>query len=141
MNNAEHLESYKQEKGIPPEQCYERAAEIIERNGVCLFLFDLVGSSSLKEADRERVFGRYAQLLQELNDKLEAYLPETTLVNGVDARKGFHFALGDGAIGAINHPEAVGKILAISEEQYRDVPLRYGVAEDGWDRDAIRLIK
>lgn len=141
MNKEHHLQPENTEKGMTPELCYERAVEIISKNGVCLLLMDLVGSSKMEERFRSDVFDRYSDLLTRLNEEFEDYLPANKLVNGSREDKGFVFALGDAAAAAINSPHVVNEVIEIVNNEYPDIPLRYGVAEDGWDEEGVRLVK
>lgn len=132
--------SIESEKGMSRDLCIDKAHEFIAKNGVCLFLIDLVGSTGLSGESSSVVFNRYDEMVENLNDKFVDNLPEHNLVNG-DEEQGFRRILGDGVVGGVDSHLVVSEIIDYIEGDYSDISLRYGVAQDGWDEEGIGIIK
>lgn len=127
----------KKQKGMDIDACIAKADELIQKNGMCLFLMDIVGSSGLNSAQLDEDFDN---LLKDLDAKYASYLPENGLTNR-RKEQGFHRILGDAATGAINDSAVIPLIAGHAVDNYPQLPLRYSVAKDGWDEEAIALIK
>ena len=138
MPNSEKLtENY--EKGISVEACIKRANELIEQNGLCLFLMDTKGSRQL--ANRQNLNEQLESLIEELNTEFGNYFPENNLATSTRTEKGFPFLFGDGAWAAINNSEVIPKIIDYSTNNYPELDFYYNVAEDGYDNYGTRTVK
>lgn len=126
---------------MTPEAAERKAAELIQKFGVCLFIVDIVESTNYGRGMDPEVFRSFRAFLDEVNEKFQEYLPENTLAVGTSrVEQGFQGGLGDAAWTGINDASVIPKIIALKENSYPDLRLYYGVAEDGWDEGMI-LVK
>lgn len=116
------------------EQCVALAKEIIEEQGVCLLAFDIIGS----QTDSPRLAFAGWDMADHLSNLFARYMPHNTLANMVDVQKGFR-TVGDLGYAGINHPDAVREIIKYCTFAYPEIPLRWGVGLDGWDRNIKQL--
>lgn len=120
-------------------ECVARADELIEKNGICLMLMDIIGS---REFFYDPQFRRdFSVLTSDLSYLFEEYLPEHNLVVAGRLEKGFNIILGDGVTAGINSSAVIPLAAEYAETFYPHIPFRYGVAEDGWDKQNIALLK
>lgn len=140
MNNleksSENVEQNK--KGVDIKCCIEKANEYISKNGICLFLFDVVNSKDY--VDRQNLQTRLENLITELNNDFAEFFPENNIANLVRQEKGFPFIFGDGSWAGINSSDAITKITQYMSEKYADISFNYDVAENGFDDDA-KIVK
>lgn len=118
--------------------CSLRAAELITANGICLFLFDMIDSKKDFAGNLHRQLGK---LTISLNQVFADYLPENDLAVSGRIEKGFMHILGDASWAGINHYEVIGLVNEYTQENYPEIKLRYSVAENGYDRQGIRLVR
>lgn len=131
----------KKKGALTPEAAEQKAANLIQEFGVCLFLLDIVESSNYGKGGDKDVYESFDRFIAELNSTFAANLPENTLaVGSFRVEKGFVNALGDAALGGIDDSSLIPKIVALKEEKYPNLRLYYGVAQDGWS-EGIELIK
>jgi hypothetical protein len=136
---AERYNPEKSPKGMDLEECMDRATRFIGRNGMCLFLMDIVDSRLYP--DQTKLFRDFDQLLIDLDAEFREYLPQNNLAVRARADQGFNVFWGDGAGGGINDASAIPRIMEFASENYPEIKLRYAVAEDGYDREGVKLIK
>lgn len=127
------------EKGIDIEACIKKANEIIEQNGLCLFLMDVKGSKQID--NRQELNTNLESLIRELNTEFDRYFPENNLATSTRTEKGFPFLFGDGTWAAINSSEVVSQIIDYSAKNYPEINFYYNVAEDGYDNSGTRTVK
>jgi len=138
MDNGEKLIE-NNEKGISIEACIKKANELIEQNGLCLFLMDVKGSKQID--NRRELNTQLESLIQELNIEFDRYFPENNLATSTRTEKGFPFLFGDGAWAAINNSEVIPQIIDYSAKNYPEIDFYYNVAEDGYDNNGTKTVK
>ena len=120
-------------------ECVARADELIEKNGICLMLMDIIGS---RRFFHDSQFRRdFSVLISDLSYLFEEYLPEHSLIVADRPEQGFNIVLGDGVAAGINSSTVIPLVAEYTETFYPHIPFRYGVAEDGWDKPNIALLK
>ncbi|PKL31564.1 hypothetical protein CVV43_01690 [Candidatus Saccharibacteria bacterium HGW-Saccharibacteria-1] len=129
----------KHEKGATIEQCINKADKFIDKNGLCLFLFDVKGSKDYKP--RQELQDRLNNLLAELNTEFDEYLPLNNLAVMIHEEKGFNTLLGDSSWAGINSSKAITEISDYISKNYADINFRYDVAEDGYDEENTKIAK
>lgn len=122
------------------ELAFERAGELIEAHGVCLFIMDVVHSSTRDVADRLKQYALLDGLLQRIEELFGDDLPENQLSRTDRIDKGFIRGMGDAAWGAIIDPEFVLRIVELKDREFPELELHYGVAADAWS-EGIELIR
>jgi len=130
---------YSHEKGIPIEACIEKARQLIEQNGICLFIFDVKRSGSF--SNRHALQISLESLLQGLNTEFDEFFPEHSIAVSTRTEKGFAHLLGDGSWAGINSSEVIPRIVSYSESHYPEISFHYNVAKDGYDEDGTRTLK
>jgi len=126
------------EKGLSIDDCIEKAKEYIDTNGTCLFLFDVKGS---KKLDPHEMFYTLRTMMADLNDKFAPYLPENDLAVYDRKETGFVFLLGDASWAGINSADVIRPIVEYQQKHYPGLPLYWGVARDGYDREGTKIAK
>ena len=121
------------------EECVLRADEFIRLNGACLLLMDIIESRF--HPNQRKLFADYQQLLTDLNVEFGEFLPYNTLTALDRPEKGFNRILGDGATAGINDVSVIEQVMRYAGEHPTAIPLRFAVAEDGYDEEGIQLIK
>lgn len=135
-----HMRNKGQKKkgALTPAAAEQKASELIAKNGVCLFIMDIVESTNYGTGGDPEVFRLFHSFLEELNKTFPEYLPENTLAIGPSrSEQGFQGGLGDAAWAGINDASVIPKIVALKESAYPELNVYYGVAEDGWDEGMI----
>lgn len=122
------------------ELAFERAGELIEAHGACLFIMDVVHSSTRADADRLKQYALLDGLLQRIEESFSSQLPENQLSRVGRTDRGFIRGMGDAAWGAITDPKLVLEIVGIKEREFPELELHYGVAADAWS-EGIELIR
>jgi hypothetical protein len=126
-------------KGMPIEECVNRAEKFISKNKICLLLFDVKNSGGF--ADKQKLFYDLFEMEKDFNKRFDKYLPENKLANPSRKEKGFSFALGDGSWAGINSKEAVKEIIDYQRENYPDIPLYWSIAKDRFDEEGIEIVR
>jgi hypothetical protein len=126
-------------KGMNLEECVRRADRFLALNGVYLLVMDIVGSRDYP--DRAKLFADYCQLLTDLNNEFQDYLPTNSLTSRDRIEQGFNPITGDGATAGVNDSSVIEKVMEFAKEHPTAIPLRYAVAEDGYDYEGIRLLR
>lgn len=121
------------------DDCVAYADKVIQQNGACLMLMDMVGSKHIFTSEKNRK--DFLSLVANLNDFLDDYLPENELTAMGRQEKGFNIILGDGVTAGINDSQIIPVVAEYAETYYPHLPFRYGVAADGFDKPNIELIK
>lgn len=125
-------------EGMTVEQCMQKAEALIEQNGACLLVMDII--SSREHYGDQSFYDEFFKFINELNDMFDEYLPENNLTSISRYEKGFRAILGDGVTGAISNSGIIPNILNYAKTNYPDISLRYSVAADGYD-EAVDIIK
>jgi len=125
-------------KGMTLEECVDKAREYIAANGTCLFLFDVKGS---KNFDPRGLMDRLRSMMEDLNSQFAQYLPENDLAVYERKETGFVFILGDASWAGINTADVIPTIVEYQQQHYPDIPLYWGVAKDGYDREGTKIAK
>ena len=126
-------------KGMSAEECVKRAEKIISEKGICLLLFDAVNSTGSK--NRKALNLRLSEFMEDANSKFREYFPEHNLAAAARTERGFRYLLGDSSWTGINSARAIHEIIDYQIRNYPDLPLYWGVAEDGYDDMAARIAK
>ncbi len=121
------------------ETCVSKAKEFISENKVCLLLFDMVGSSKIK--DKKGLVNRLSSMMKDLNETFKDYFPEHELAVYTRKERGFPFLLGDGSWTGINSAEIIPKIIEYQKKNYPDIPLYWAVARDGYDKENVKIVR
>jgi hypothetical protein len=127
------------EKGLTIEQCVDKAEGYISKQGICLLLFDVKGSTNF--SDKTYLINCLQAMMQDLNSQFGDYFPENTLANSITSEKGFNFLLGDASWTGINSSKAIPEIVTYQKQNYPNIPLYWGVAEDGFDKEGVKIAK
>jgi hypothetical protein len=130
----------KKRGALTVEQCVEKATQLIEEHGVCLFLIDGKKFSSKRVEGTPDPFEAYLEFIKAVNLTFDGEFPVNQLAVTGRTEKGFQYGLGDAAWAGITDPATIVRIVEFKEEHYPSVELHYGVAADGWS-DGIELIK
>ena len=117
------------------------AEEMIARNGICLLLFDVIGSQRLSSERRYLLQKELREMMDDLNSNFDSYMPEHDIAVYGRKEKGFTHLIGDGSWAGISEASVIPKIIGYQHERYPEIPLRWGVAEDGYDRENTRIVK
>lgn len=125
-------------KGMSVDKCVEKAQGLIKKNGVCLLLFDVENSGKVK--NRRRLNEILERMMADLNYKFYDYMPKHELATYQRREKGFQILLGDASWAGINSSEIIPEIIKYQREKYPQIPLHWGVAENGYD-EATRIVK
>ncbi len=125
-------------KGLSLEDCVERARHYIDKNGMCLLLFDVKGARY--HPDRRRLVSDLKSMMYDLNTRFDEYLPVNDLGVYGEFQKGFCSLLGDGSWAGIDDHSAVSEIINYQEREYQEIKLYWGIAEDGYDREGIKIV-
>lgn len=137
---SEHLiNSAELPKGLSIEACVKKADELIAAQGVCLFLLDIINSR--QHPDRVHMRQRLIQLADELNERFVEHLPENNLAHIQRHEAGFVYFFGDSTWAGIDNSGVIPPIAEYAQTHYPDIPLRFGVAKDGHDREGMRTVK
>ena len=102
-------------------------------------LMDMINSRDILNSPSH--IDDFYELISDLNTILDEYLPENDLTAPGRIEKGFNIILGDGVTAGIDDSQAIVLAAEYVEEFYPQLPFRYGIAEDGFDKDNVRLIK
>lgn len=129
----------KNDKGSSVEDCLTKANEFISKNGLCLFLFDVKGSKKYK--NHQMFQEELLSLITSLNLEFEQYFPENNLMVATRTEQGFSHLFGDGSWAAINHPEAVERIIEYIHQKMPLTEFYFDVAQDGFDSSNINILK
>jgi len=135
----EKILSSKLNKGLSIEECVDKAREYITDQGICLLLFDVKGSRKVK--DQNNLQNRLEIMMQDLNSKFSDYFPENSLAAPTRIEKGFQVLLGDGSWAGINHTDIIPEIYDYQKTNYPDIPVYWGVAKDGFDKEGVSVVK
>lgn len=122
------------------EQCRLKATELIAEHGVCLFIVDLVHSTELSGATRDRTYELFAQFQRRANELFIGSMPRNSLASLDREEQGFTPGLGDAAWTAIDDPALVDSIAELHRKEFPELQLHYGVAADGWS-SGIEIIR
>jgi len=133
------MKSKKESKGLSIEECIKRADELISKNGVCLLLWDVKGSRNFEDVNGLSI--QLFKMMEDLNKKFSEYFPKNTLATRVREEKGFWGPLGDGAWAGINSSKIIPEIIEYQKQKYPLIPLYWGIAEDGWDEEGLKVVK
>jgi len=133
------MKSKKESKGLSIDECVKRADELISKNGVCLLLWDVKGSSKFE--DRNKLQIDLFAMMKDLNKKFSEYFPKNTLATMIREEIGFWGPLGDGSWAGINSARIIPEIINYQKENYPNIPLYWGIAEDGWDKEGLKVVK
>lgn len=129
----------KEKASLSISECVEHAEAYIQANGICLLVMDVVGSKHF--ADWQSFKHDFQCMIDDLNFIFADFLPENDLTSHNRLEKGFNIILGDGVTGAITDSEIIPLVAEYVGEYFAHIPLRYGIAKDGYDRRGIALIK
>ena len=129
------------EKGITIDECVKKAQDLIDKNGICLFLFDVKGSKKYSTEDRQKLQIELINLIKDMNIEFDDYFPKNNLATVTREEKGFYLLLGDGSLVAINNSEVIPKITDFINQKLPNVSFHYNVACDGYDQKAMTTIK
>ena len=132
-------ETAKERATLTIDQCVARAEAYIQQNGACLMLMDVIGSRQFM--DDERRNQDFVAMIHQLNQQFDEYLPENNLTAIDRTEKGFHIIMGDAVTGGISDSRVIPAVAEFAETNYPHIPLRYGIAKDGYDNEGIALIK
>ncbi len=126
-------------KGLTAEECVKKARKYIEKYGICLLVFDVVGSRY--SLDPNQLTKELKLMMQSLNRKFYRYFPKNDLAVRSQFEKGFERIFrGDCACAGINNAEIIPKIIAYQKEKYPDIPLYWAVAKDGYTKKDWEVI-
>jgi len=120
------------------DECVQNAEVFIQSQGTCLLLFDVKGS---KDFNTNNLMSKLSFMMKDLNQRFEEYFPEHELAAYSRKEKGFQFLLGDGSWTGINSAEIIPEVIRYQRKKYSDIPLYWGVARDGYDRDGMKIIQ
>ncbi len=123
------------------EQCIKKADSLITKNGQCLFLLDVKNSRQGTVEDRNNLQKRLTSLLGKLNNEFDQYFPINNLALITRQEKGYYSLLGDGSWVGIDNSEVIPKIVDYIHTTLPDVHFRFGIAKDGYDKEALKLIR
>ena len=125
-------------KGLSIEDCIEKSRKFIFKYGSCLLLFDVKNSRSFK--DRQKLNDDLFGMMEDLNKKFDAYLPQNNLAS-IKKEKGFVSLLGDGSWAGVNSPGVVEEIINYQKRKYPHIPLYWGIAKDGRDEEGTKIVR
>lgn len=129
-------------KGMSIDECVSKAQEYISINGQCLLLFDMIGSKKYDSYEtRNPLQKRLIAMTKDITEKFSDNFPLSNINCLVRYEKGFEFLLGDGSWAAIDDASVIPKIAEYQKEKYPDIPLRWGVAIDGFHEEGIKIVK
>jgi hypothetical protein len=126
-------------KGLSVEDCVNEAEKLISKNGICLLLFDVKKSRNFEDVNGLSI--QLFKMMKDINKKFYDYFPKNSLATLTRVEKGFEGLLGDGSWAGINSSKIIPEIISYQKENYSNIPLYWGVAEDGWDEERIALVK
>lgn len=126
------------EKGLSINDCVKKADKYIKKNGVCLLLLDVKGSSKYKNPDE--LTANMMKMVKELNAKFEQYLPENYLTARYREKNGFSITHGDAIWAEINNSEVIMETKKYLDENYSQIAFYWGIAKDGWDKEGLSVI-
>ena len=136
---TEHLELGPPQKGMTLEECTDRANRFIGRNGICLLLLDVQNASQYYyTSTMHQFYENFQQLLAGLNTNFAEYMPPNDLLAYGQEYAGFRTVIGDSAGAGINSSEVIPDIMAYTNDI---LPCYFAVGEDGFDREATKLVK
>ncbi|MBU2576495.1 MAG: hypothetical protein KKF50_02125 [Nanoarchaeota archaeon] len=116
------------EKGLSLEQCIKRATSIIQKQNICLLLFEVKDSRNTKD-----LYEKIQSMTSGINTTFKKYLPKNDLgVPGIFIQ-GFRVFRGDSAYAGINSVEVISKIQEYQKEKFPEIELYWSIAEDGFD--------
>lgn len=121
------------------EECVSRAQEYISINGQCLLLFDMIGSR--RYSDTNGLLKRLNAMRMDLNSRFSQYFPLSNINCLIRYEKGFEIPLGDASWAAINDSSVIPEIIQYQKSNYPDIPLRWGIARDGFDEEGTKIAK
>jgi len=134
-------EKNKKKGALSVEQCVALADKFIASNGACLFIVDIMNSSRGKTEMNVDLYVLLHEFADKANEKFSEYFPANNLAVGdFRTEQGFDYFLGDATWVGINSSEVIPKLVELKETEFPDLPLYYGVAEDGWG-DGMVLAK
>ena len=126
-------------KGMSIEDCISRAEKIISKHGICLLLFDVVGSRNYN--DRNALQIELKKFMHSINKKFSIYLPKNNLATLSKDEKGFQYLLGDSSWAGINSAKIIKDIINYQKENFPNFSLYWAVAKDRYDNIGISLVK
>ncbi len=129
----------KKKKGLTIDECVKKAGMYISKYGMCLLLFDVKGSKDFP--DKRQLIEKLLVMMKDLNAEFGDYFPENDLAVESRKEKGFCCLLGDASWAGINNAEIIPKIIEYQENKYSDIPVYWGVAKDGYDKEGVALAR
>ncbi len=131
----------KKKGALTLDECLEKAARLIEENGICMFIVDIKGSTNYGTESNVDYFKELFRFTKEVSEKYDSLFPVNHLSIGPSrTEKGFEYGLGDARWAGVDSIETIKLIHEYKEKNFPNLPLYYGVAADGWS-EGIELIK
>ena len=122
------------------QQCLEKATDLIAEHGICLFIVDIVHSSTRPREDQQIQYQLLDSFRSRATELFWDHMPEHSLATFGRIERGFTGAFGDAAWGGIDDPSLVLKIAELKDREFPELELHYGVAADGWS-EGIELVR
>jgi hypothetical protein len=121
------------------DECVHSAEFFINKNGLCILAYDVIGSGKLISVlGAERFSLDFAEMNSDLNIHFRKYLVNSEF-NSKGLRDRFEIYRGDMASACVNSAEGVGEIIDFQRKNYVAIPLRWVVAENYWDEILKRI--
>ncbi len=117
------------------------AEDMIARNGICLLLFDVIGSQRLSSERRYLLQKELHYMMEDLNSRFDSYMSEHDIAVYGRKEKGFTHLIGDGSWAGISEASVIPEIISYQHNRYPEIPLRWGVAEDGYDTQGTGIVR
>lgn len=125
---------------LTAEECFARASELIAEHGICLFLVDIVHSTSQGWDYHDRQFELLSRYRLRATELFGHAMPENSLAGSYRVDRGFEGVFGDAAWTAIEDPELVWSLIELKDREFPELQLHYGVAADGYS-PGIELLR
>lgn len=128
-------------KGMSVDECVKKSKSLIQKNGMCLFIFDVKGSRKYLPKDRQSLQYQLKDMIEEINTIFDEYFPENNLTTIGREEKGFYSLFGDGSCVGINNSDVIPKLINFINEKLPEVKFNFGVVKDGYDKEFDKLLK
>jgi hypothetical protein len=116
------------------DECVKNSAGIISRRGLCILAYDVIGSEDICKVLGCKKFSRkFYSMNSDLNNQFKKYLVNSQF-DSVGLRNRFEIYRGDMASACVNSSDGVRQIIFYQSQTYPDLPLRWVVAENYWDK-------
>jgi hypothetical protein len=125
---------------LPVDGCVQKAEELIKKNGVCLFLFDMRGSRDYPNEKRRELQVQFIDLRDELQTKFGEYFPRHNLSGWLLGETQGVQIIGDGASVGIDNSQIIPEMVNLINQRVL-TSFRFNIAEDCYDEKNMKTVK